>query len=103
MTPSEERQTLTDMLQSDGWRLFKAHIDQEFGADAYERTIDDALADSPAEDERYRVARIRDTFKAARKAMRWPDERVRELTQSEPAAATPDMYQRFRAAKLGGR
>ena len=86
MTPDAERQALIDMLRSDGWAIFAKHMAEAWGPAAYEHWIDKEL-DKPHDpvDEIAITRRIRDTFKGVRVSLKWPEERVKALTETKPA------------------
>lgn len=81
LTAEAERVALEDLLKSDGWQVFKAHMDLAWGAEEFERRVDSEL-DKERADPMQELAvtkRIRDTFKGVRASLKWPDERLRAL------------------------
>lgn len=96
-----ERRALEDLLQSDGWKLFAAHMATAWGPEEYERKLDALLeaadtrgALSPDE-EIALTRRVRDTFKGVRASMRWPEERVRQLVDAtKPKEGAFDRFRR---------
>ena len=92
---AQQRQALTDLLQSDGWRLFSEQMGTAWGAEAFEQRVDQELEKrQPGDDELAVVMRIRDTFKGVRASLDWPKTRLREL--AEPAAGgTFDKFRRI--------
>lgn len=92
-TPESERAALEDLLQSEGWAIFTAHMGAAWGPEAYERQIDAALDGAPTDDEPAITRRIRDTFKGVRASLKWPEERVRTLKDAK--AQEPQGFERF--------
>lgn len=89
MTPHEEREALAQLIRSDGWRVFWAYVDAEWGAGGrrFESTLT-SFADATQDDART-VQQIRQIAVARREILRlheWPQSRIRQL--SEPASAT---------------
>jgi hypothetical protein len=79
-----EHDALADLIGSDGWRLYLAHIDAEWGPVAYARQIDAAIAEGKKN--RLTGDEIAETVSeiavAARKvqvAAQWPIRRLAEL------------------------
>lgn len=82
------------MLQSEGWQIFMDHVRQAWGPDAFETAIDRVLAETPPDQELAVTSRMRDTFKGVRADLRWPEERVRVLTDGTSKGMDP--FAKFR-------
>lgn len=79
-TPEAQIAALTELLQSDGWRLLTALVEQTYSAEACLAEIDRAMTElQPGDDERAVVTQIRAAFKAARVVLDLPQERLRTL------------------------
>jgi hypothetical protein len=85
-----EREDLEALVQSPGWARFIAHLNDEWGAAAYARKIEQAVASIPSsahagEQARETVFQITGIRKAMQTITKWPLERlerVRELTRT---------------------
>lgn len=77
----DEREALTALLESDGWTLLKARLEQEWGAEAYARQIDQAIASAKANRDTAEgeISELGAACRAVRVFMQWPEKRVREL------------------------
>ena len=83
-----ELEALHTLVQSDGWTVFKAHVDREYGPEACIRQIDTALAtvergDRDAAEET--VTQIRARAKAAQALASWPEQRIKYLKDQQKA------------------
>lgn len=93
---STELEALSELVTSDGWRLFRERIDAEWGSRAVMRQIDSAIVNSkgePVEND------IREIAAAARKiqvAVQWPESRVKELKAK--GREKPGMFAQFKRA-----
>ena len=99
MTATEQQHALTDLLESDGWKLYLEQVAERWGPEASEQAIDAALADCPPDEEKALVSRIRDTFKGVRAQVQWPAERVRSLKEGaavEAKSVGSTLYAAFR-------
>jgi hypothetical protein len=84
VTPDAERTALEDMLRSEGWAIFTAHMGIAWGPEAYERAIDGELEKNrDPMDEIAITRRIRDTYKGVRASLLWPTERVKALKDTK--------------------
>lgn len=95
-SPDSERQALEDLLRSDGWAIVMEQMQSAWGAEAYERRLDDTLDGAKAEDELAITRRIRDTFKGVRASFKWPEERVRTLKAAPKQPGSGPAYEQFR-------
>lgn len=73
---------LRDLLQSEGWRIFKEAADFEWGAHGYGRRMQEALNSIPVGPERaYELAQVAErvdaTAHAVNKIIAWPTEELR--------------------------
>jgi hypothetical protein len=98
---STEIEALADLIHSDGWTLFLAHIDAEWGPVAYARQIDKAIADG--KQARFSQEEIAESVSeialAARKVQamsQWPSRRLSELKAK--AREKPGMFAQFKRA-----
>lgn len=79
MTPEAELQALKDLVQSDGWQVLQAHLEQAWGDSACLDEIDKAIKGVDPIDELAVTKRIRDTFKGVRAEASWVTKRISEL------------------------
>lgn len=82
---TSELGALKDLVQSEGWRLMKAHADKEWGPAGYGWQMQAALARIPnGPDRAYEVAavaeRVDATAKAVNNLFAYPQERIAQLT-----------------------
>jgi hypothetical protein len=94
-----ERAALEDLLKSDGWAIYLAHVDRAWGHEACERALRDARKSVTLEEWPFESARILDTFAAMRANLRWPVERVRQIADGEAARKSsllPDPFAKLR-------
>lgn len=100
-SPDSERQALEDLLRSDGWAVYVAHIAQAWGPGACEAALREARKIAAPEDWPFESSRILDTFAGMRANLRWPEERVRTLKgapKKQPVEAAMERFQQFRRA-----
>lgn len=90
MAPTEDSSpdvaALRELLQSDGWRLFQALIEQEWGAAATLRKIDHALVEIPRGDRdavNDTVQQIQASRREVLKVLGLPQARVSQLAPEE--------------------
>lgn len=88
---AHERKALTDLLQSEGWKVFRAYVDREWGPAGYGWQMQDAIAHIPqGPDRAYELAAVAERVDAIAKAVNnlavWPQERINELTTPRKAA-----------------
>lgn len=81
---------LRDLLQSEGWRIFKDAADQSWGPRGYGMEMQRALSTIPhGPDRAYELARVAEqvdaTARAVNEIMAWPSEQIRERTQGKVA------------------
>lgn len=98
-TPEAIRQALDDLVTSDGWRILRELVLEQYGPEAFERAVDDAIrgiAPSEIVDmERAVVPQIRAAFKAARLVLDLPTSKLRALESADrPAARLFDQFRR---------
>ena len=98
---ASEIEALADLIQSEGWTLFLAHIDAEWGPVAYARQIDKAIADGKlarfsSEEIAESVSEIALAARKVQAAVQWPSRRLSELKAK--AREKPGMFQQFRRA-----
>jgi hypothetical protein len=100
LTPEAERQALEELVQSDGWHILMAHMDEAWGPEACEAALRDAKKNATPEEWPFETTRILDAFAAMRANVRWPQERIRALKDGAPArvlkARIMDPFQKFR-------
>lgn len=73
---------LRDLLQSEGWRIFKTAAEHEWGPSGYGRRMQEALsAIPPGPDRAYELAQVAErvdaTARAVNEIMAWPAEELR--------------------------
>lgn len=84
-----EQDALRALLESDGWTLLSAHLEREWGAEAYARQIDGAIAkarqarDSAEQD----IGELGAAARAVRLFALWPTRRLAELKAEKPKPA----------------
>lgn len=88
---------LRDLVQSEGWRIFKQAADAEWGALGYGREMQRAIASVPhGPDRSYELARVAEqveaTAQAVHQILAWP---VDELKRRAPKEA-PGRFDRLR-------
>ena len=84
-TAQAELVALRDLVQSDGWRLFRQYLATEHGPAGYGRAVQTAIAAIPhGPDRAYDVQRVVDQIDATERAVNelaeWPHRRIRELS-----------------------
>jgi hypothetical protein len=89
---------LKDLIQSEGWRVFKAAVDNEWGPLGYGREMQRALSSiPPGPDRAYELARVAEQVEATAQAVHqiiaWPTE---ELKRRSAKTAPPRGLDRFR-------
>jgi hypothetical protein len=83
-TPQAQMTALTELVQSDGWRILSDLVNETYSADACLAEIDHAMTElRPGDDERAVVTQIRAAFKAARVVLELPHSRIRTLKAGE--------------------
>lgn len=94
-----EEDALRTLLHSDGWALFVAHLEREWGAEAYARQIDAAIAkakqnrDSAEGD----IGELGAACRAVRVFIQWPTKRLAELQAKREATKPQGFLSRRRA------
>lgn len=83
---------LRDLLQSEGWRIFKEAAGEQWGAVGYGKEMQRAIASVPRGPERqYELGRIAEqveiTAQALHQILSWPAEEIKRRTQGERAPA----------------
>lgn len=96
---------LRDLVQSEGWRIFKEAVDGEWGPVGYGREMQRALSTIPhGPDRAYELARVAEqveaTAQAVHQILAWPAE---ELKRRSPAAHKPVSVRDRAMAALGAR
>jgi hypothetical protein len=86
MTDTEQgvRDALRDLLQSDGWRLFREFCEQQYGDEACIEQIDRALGALPLGDQdavQDSIRQIRASATAVKYVLAWPQQQYDELTK----------------------
>lgn len=102
MTPAAELAALTALVESDGWRLVRLHLDQAWSDAACLEQIDKALerGSHSAEEELAITRRIRDTFKGVRAEARWVEQRIADLKGAlENANTRASIVDRFKGLR----
>jgi hypothetical protein len=86
VTAEEERQVLRDLLESDGWRLYIAQMGRAWGSEALEQQLSDELESAIADERQPITDTLLKTFRGVRRSLKWPEERLRQLTEGQTAA-----------------
>ena len=97
MTPDAQLAALKDLVESDGWKLYLAHVAEAWGPEAFERALDQALDGADPADETAVTRRMRDTFKGVRADVTWPETTIAVLSKPK-ASVVDDVFARFRRA-----
>lgn len=95
MTDSD-RESLDALLSSDGWRLFTAFVDAEWGAGG-RAFIAAVTGAANGTDNATAMAHLQQILVAQReiqKILQWPEEQLRAMRQPELVAATHDYSRR---------
>lgn len=87
LTPAAELTALQDLLSSEGWAIYMAHLAVTWGPAAMEDALRAAKAAATAEEWPHESTRILDAFAAMRANVRWPEARVRSLQAGEKTLA----------------
>lgn len=100
LIPEAERTALQDMLQSEGWHLFKDMVLRLYGPEAFEQAIADVLQGTKPADlidtERAIVPQIQAAFKAARGVLELPKRRMDTLKEAPKPKTLLDPRTLFR-------
>jgi hypothetical protein len=91
---------LRDLVQSDGWRIFKAAISDQWGAVGYGREMQRAVSSIPhGPDRAYELARVAEQVEAMAQAvnqiMAWPMEELKRRAAPAPATRPFDRLRRL--------
>lgn len=89
---TRELDDLQQLVQSEGFTRFQAHVEQEWGATAQVRQIDAALRElKPGEydAELMTVSQIRAAAIQVQRIARWPVTRIAELKGAKPKPLNP--------------
>jgi hypothetical protein len=99
-SPAERDQTeleaLTDLVASDGWQRYQAHVESEWGAEAYARQIDATIARAKhtgASVER-ELCELGAACRHVRLSVQWPLLRIAQLKQSKKPVGRFSMRRR---------
>lgn len=79
-------EALTELLASDGWKLFQQAMAEQWGPSSQLRQIDRALEAIPPGDQEavnQTVQQIRSSGNAINNALRWPSEQLQRLKATE--------------------
>lgn len=92
-----ELEALVDLIGSDGWQRYVAHVDSEWGAVAYARKLDAAMATARSADRSAEldIYEIGAAMRAAQMAALWPITRIGQLREKKKPAG---MFGRQRRA-----
>lgn len=84
-----EPDALQALLASDGWQLFQAFLEQEWGATAYARKIDHAItaAKQARDSAEGDICELGAACRAVRLAAQWPTQRLAALQGAKPASS----------------
>lgn len=91
-----EKDAFTHLLETDGWRLFLAYVEQSWGAEACIQKIDRALQELKPGDEggeRMTVLQIRAAARQIQALTRYPAERI---AQGTPRTTRKAMFSELR-------
>lgn len=89
LTPEQlEAQQLRELLASPGWLLFQQHVEQQWGAEAQLKMLDQAYGELKPGDtrgEKMTALQVRAAAKAVRLVMAYPSERIGMQAAKQPA------------------
>jgi hypothetical protein len=91
-TDTRELTDLQELLRSDGFTRFRAHVEDEWGAVASIQRIDRALTELPPGDrdaERETVLQIRAAARQIHALLQWPEERIAQLKGPKKKTISP--------------
>jgi hypothetical protein len=91
----KEPEALADLLGSDGWQLLREHLETEWGAAAYARRMDGAIAAAKAANRSAEgdICELAAAVRAVQVFTQWPTERLRQL-KAKPATVDPWLSKR---------
>jgi len=89
----QEREDLEGLLAHPGWTLFRAHVGQEWGPEAYRLKVGQAIGLLPAggdapERAATTVLQIEAAAREVERLMDWPRQRVQALERQQAPAVT---------------
>lgn len=84
-SPANIVAALKDLIQSDGWKLFVAQLEHEWGPAGFGREVQRVTAAiPPGQENAYEIAdavkRVQMTAKAVNDLVKWPEEQIRALS-----------------------
>ncbi len=85
--------SLRELVQTQGWQLFKTHAKHEWGPEGFGRRMHEALSSIPKGPDRvYELAAAAEqaeaTLRAINAIMAWPEEQIRQLSEThQPQSA----------------
>ena len=85
-------EALKDLVRSEGWRLFMAHMEQSWGHAACETALRDSRQKCAPEEWPFESSRILDTFAGMRASVKWPEEQIKTLQSSKASRLVPDRF-----------
>jgi hypothetical protein len=94
-SPAERDQTeleaLVDLVGSDGWLRYVAHVEGEWGADAYARKIDSTIATAKASGAsvEQELCELGAACRHVRLSVKWPEGRIAQLKAGKPKSLNP--------------
>ncbi len=91
---------LKDMLQSEGWRIYREACDHEWGPSGYGRRLQEGISTVQVGPDRpYELARIVEqvdaTAKAVNAVLKWPAEEVARRAAPKPSTRPFDALRRM--------
>lgn len=100
-TPEAIELALTDLLKSDGWDILTELVQQQYGAEAFERAVgayvDGSTPADVVDTERAVIPQIRAAFKAARLVLDLPAAKLRVV---KGAAKRADVKRKTPSARF---
>jgi len=90
MTPDpdiNEQDALHALVTSDGWAFVLAHLEQEWGAQAYARRMDAAIVKAKQENRLAEgdICELSAAVRAVQIFAQWPSERLKQLAAQKPS------------------
>ncbi len=91
---------LRDLIQSEGWRLFRAKLAEEWGPAGYGRQLQAALAKiPPGPDQPYELSHtvqlVTATAAAVNQLVKWPEEQLGRIAPKAPHGTALDRLRRI--------
>lgn len=96
----KEQEALVGLLESEGWELLMAHLEREWGSDAYAARMDKAIAEAKANRDTAEpaICELGAAVRAVRIFAQWPKTRVAQLKALKEKTTTAGIFSARRRA-----